>query len=288
MTKNYLFDLILLLAFVMGGLLLANLLLLFIFWMNGSDFSEISNMNNLDTLSSTQLMIAQLSSHVIGLILPAFLLTKISKSINPYLSEHSFSSSNFVKCILLFVLVLPLVSYTAYLNQQILLPEWMQSNEEKLQEMINKLLHFNHWSDLILAVITIGIIPGIGEEWIFRGIIQTRTQLLLKNKWIAILITSILFSAIHMQFEGFLPRFLLGFILGYIFSLTKNIWYPILLHIGFNSTQVIASYYLGIEMLDEKMKLDKAPLHWMAAICLTLGTIGVIYYFEKKEKSTYA
>lgn len=56
----------------------------------------------------------------------------------------------------------------------------MQSNEEKLQEMINKLLHFDHWSDLILAVITIGIIPGIGEEWIFRGIIQTRTQLLLK------------------------------------------------------------------------------------------------------------
>jgi membrane protease YdiL (CAAX protease family) len=284
MTNNPFLDILRLISFVILGLLCSNLITTIILFNGGYNLEDIRQGSSqiLMNLSSNQLMVAQLSSHICGLILPAFLLTKFSPSIKESLSVNSWQASNFLKYILLLLLALPLVSYSAYLNQLIPLPEWMHSNEDKLQDLIKKLLDFKNIGQLILAIVTIGIIPGIGEEWIFRGILQTRFALIFKNQWIALVLASVLFSAIHMQFEGFIPRFILGFILGYIFMHSKNLWYSIILHMLFNSVQVVAAYFLGPDMMDESLSGDKSPMPWYAALFML--SIFIVYFFSLESK----
>jgi membrane protease YdiL (CAAX protease family) len=284
MTNNPFLDILRLISFVILGLLCSNLITAIILFSSGYNLEDIRQNSSqvLMNLSSSQLMVAQLASHICGLILPAFLLTKFSSSVKASLAINPWDAGNIFKYILLLLLALPIVSYSAYLNQLIPLPEWMHSNEDKLQDLIKKLLDFKNIGQLILAIVTIGIIPGIGEEWIFRGILQTRFALIFKNQWVALILASVLFSAIHMQFEGFLPRFILGFILGYIFMHSKNLWYPIILHMLFNSVQVLAAYFLGPDMMDESLSGDKSPMPWYAALLMFF--IFGVYFISLESK----
>ena len=212
MTNNPFLDILRLISFVILGLLCSNLITTIILFNGGYNFEDIRQGSSqiLMNLSSNQLMVAQLSSHICGLILPAFLLTKFSPSIKESLSVNSWQASNFLKYILLLLLALPLVSYSAYLNQLIPLPEWMHSNEDKLQDLIKK------------------------------------------------------------------------FILGYVFMHSKNLWYSIILHMLFNSVQVVAAYFLGPDMMDESLSGDKSPMPWYAALFML--SIFIVYFFSLESK----
>jgi hypothetical protein len=87
------------------------------------------------------------------------------------------------------------------------------------------------------------IIPGIVEELFFRGIVQTQLQGILQNGHLAILIGSFLFSFFHFQFYGFIPRFIFGVLLGYIFLWSNNIWYSCAVHVTNNLMAVLGSYF---------------------------------------------
>ncbi len=131
----------------------------------------------------------------------------------------------------------PFISFLGVLNNSLVLPdylagieEWMREKELGAKEVTEIFLVSSHWSDHFINVIIIAVLPAIGEELMFRGALQRIFQSAFKNPHWAVFITAFLFSAIHIQFFGFLPRFVLGVIFGYLIVYSGNIWLPILAH----------------------------------------------------------
>src|SRR5258706_11305222 len=75
--------------------------------------------------------------------------------------------------------------------------------------------------DYIVSLLIIALLPAFFEEMLFRGSLQPVMISITKNTFAGILITSILFSAIHGSYYGFLPRVGLGLIIGYVIILVK-------------------------------------------------------------------
>lgn len=141
------------------------------------------------------------------------------------------------------VLAIPMTGVLYWINQKVPLPDFMLDLESSTNEMIQAILIADSNFEMLFNVFIIGMLPAFGEEIIFRGYLQRQLSRLFQNHHIGILFAAFLFSAIHMQFQGFLPRFFLGGLLGYLFYWTGNIWVPIIAHFAHNTFQVVAVYF---------------------------------------------
>jgi len=156
------------------------------------------------------------------------------------------------------LVAIPFINMLSWLNQQIILPEalseiekMMQSSEVQIAEITEKMLNVSTLGALLFNVFLVAVVPALGEELFFRGTIQ-RLLSDWKGALFAIWITAFVFSAIHMQFYGFLPRMLLGAFLGYLLLWSGSLWLPIIAHFVNNSVAVVF-YYLkfnGVKVID--------------------------------------
>ncbi|MEM9258007.1 MAG: CPBP family intramembrane glutamic endopeptidase, partial [Bacteroidota bacterium] len=173
-----------------------------------------------------------------------------------------------------FLLALPFVAYLAYLNLQVDLPDWAVKNEEQTNNMLRGVLTMESIPEFLLALLTAAVTPAIAEELLLRGLVQRR--LLggwLNNPHAAIWLAATIFSAMHFEFGGFLPRLALGVTLGYAYYWTRSLWVPIILHFLFNGFQVAVAYYTGEFTPDTEMA--DVPPWWMALISLLI--IGFLW-----------
>ena len=143
---------------------------------------------------------------------------------------------------LLLLLAFPFVQFIFQLNKQLPLPEWAIQQENLINQTLEHLLYVQSPSELLVNIFIMGLLPAIGEELLFRGIIQQKLETISKNPTLAIWSTALLFSFIHFQFQGFFPRVLLGAVLGYLLVWSRNLWIPIIAHFIYNSGQVILQY----------------------------------------------
>ena len=121
--------------------------------------------------------------------------------------------------------------------------EWMKDLEETAKVFTEDMLDVDTFGGMLLNFVIIALIPAIGEEMTFRGVLQqslTRKM----NPHIAIILSAAIFSFIHFQFYGFLPRMFLGILLGYMFYITNSLWTSMLMHFANNGASVVI-YYLG-------------------------------------------
>ena len=135
------------------------------------------------------------------------------------------------------VSVSPLIDLLSIWNQGLHLPEsmkaveqWMINSEKAAEITTNQLLNTSNWGGFIMNILIIAIMAGIGEELLFRGILQKILINWTRNTHLGILCAAIIFSAIHFQFFGFFPRMILGMVLGYLYVWSKSIWVPIIAH----------------------------------------------------------
>ena len=138
--------------------------------------------------------------------------------------------------------------------------------------------------DYIISMIMVALLPAVFEETLFRGGLQNLLSRWLKFPIIAIIITSIVFSAIHGSYLGFLSRFALGFVLGWIYYRTGNIWLNIIAHFFNNGLALTTLYFsskAGTKMDPSKME-EHFPL-WVGAISIVIVT-GLFIYFDKISK----
>jgi len=183
---------------------------------------------------------------------------------------------------ILFLMVsYPIVAKSYEINQSFSLPEWMNRMEGQTSEFLKTLLVMNHPLDLLVNLLVIAIIPGLGEELIFRGIIQKELQSYFKSPWMAVFVASVIFSAMHFQFAGFIPRFLLGMILGLLFYWTNNLWTSIVVHAFNNAFQVILSYF-NPNMLEEDFE-KSVPVSWYVLLISLLLTVLLGWWFQQKR-----
>lgn len=160
------------------------------------------------------------------------------------------------------------------LNQKIPLSENLLKQAQQLENayknaMMN-MAHMTSLTDYLLAMLVMALAPAIFEEVLFRGAFQQVFVGWTKNAWAGIIITSILFSAIHFSFFGFLPRIALGLILGLIFYYTNNLWLSILLHFLNNGFVVTQLYILSAQGKAIDKVMDESMPIWWGSIALIL------------------
>jgi uncharacterized protein len=172
------------------------------------------------------------------------------KNTGNYLGLNKSSTGRiFFATILIMFVSLPMISWATSLNEMIRLPDfmkgiedWMKETEEQAAGLTESFLKVNTTGGLLVNLLMIAVIPSIGEELFFRGLLQRLFSEWFRNVHIAILITAFLFAAIHLQFYGFIPRMLLGILFGYLFYWTGSIWIPIFAHFLNNGSAVIISF----------------------------------------------
>lgn len=144
------------------------------------------------------------------------------------------------------------------------------------------LININSFSKYIISLLVIGLLPAVFEETFFRGGVQNLLTRWFKGPWVAIIFTAIIFSLIHLSYYGFLVRFALGMVLGFIFYYSGSLWLNILLHFLFNGIQVTALYVMTMNGVKDKNVEDNFPI-WIGLIALAL----LVYLFKIfKQTST--
>jgi membrane protease YdiL (CAAX protease family) len=192
--------------------------------------------------------------------------------------------------IAIMLIVNPFVAYLMQWNQSLFLPEflegvqmWMEASEQKAMQITEAFLAMNSMGDLLINLFLIALIPAIGEELLFRGVLQQ-----LFAKWtgkihLAIFISAFLFSAIHMQFFGFLPRFVLGLVLGYMFFWSKNLWLPILAHFTNNALAIIFTFHYVADKVQIEFLNEEIPVNISVALISFLAVALLMYLLYKKS-----
>ena len=146
---------------------------------------------------------------------------------------------------------IPFIGYLGKMNQAIDLPEffgqfenWLAEREDQAQRLTEKFLTVQSQAELALNIFMIGVLPAIGEEFVFRGVLQKIMHKWTRNIHWAVFITAFAFSAMHVQFYGLIPRMFLGVLFGYLLVWSGSIWLPVIAHFVNNTTAVVYSYYM--------------------------------------------
>ena len=160
--------------------------------------------------------------------------------------------------------------------------ESMKLMEENAKNITEAFLKMENTSDLLFNLFLIAFIPAIGEEMVFRGVLQKKLHFILQSPHLAIFVSSFIFSAIHMQFFGFLPRFILGIILGYLFYYSKNLWMPIIAHFINNALAVLIMYSAFANKLNTDIsEIEKTDINFLQASISFVVVMLFIYLFKK-------
>ncbi len=226
---------------------------------------------------------------LIGLIVfPLIYITQLErKPLNAF-----FPSQPQIVLILLAVALLGLafpitISPLAEWNANLKFPEflsgferWATQEEERLGKLTAAITDFKSLGQMLFGLVVIALLPAIGEELVFRGMIQHELWRGTAKIHLAIWISAIIFSAIHMQFYGFLPRLLLGALFGYLYYWSGNLAVPIFAHFVNNAFGVVMMYLHNIEATSIDVEsVDAAPLQLVVPALLV--TIGLLYYIWK-------
>jgi len=195
--------------------------------------------------------------------------------------------------LVLSIALLPVVAILEQWNMSMHLPEsmsgleqWMVKMEESMGSVMDTLMSDHSYATLFINIIVLALIPALCEEFLFRGTIQA----LFTKQWgkphLAIWITAIIFSAIHLQFYGFLPRMLLGAYLGYLFYWSRSLWLPILAHFLHNALSILVSFtFMGRGIDIDNMRFT--DIHGSTTLvfsCAVVTAMGIVFMWRTQKE----
>lgn len=178
-------------------------------------------------------------------------------------------------------------SFFSSLNEMIPIPKsWavaFKTADEKYNTQVLAMAKMNSFGDYMLSLIMLALLPAIFEEMLFRGALQQVLIKLFRNAFVGILFTSLIFSAVHMSWAGFLTRAFLGMVLGYIFYYGKNIWLNILLHFINNGVVVTVLYFLSMKgkITEADMKDEEYPIY--IGIFALVAVLGFMFFLKRES-----
>lgn len=199
--------------------------------------------------------------------------------------------------ILIMLLALPAINLIGHINQQMVLPsflepleQWLKMHEETAGQLTEQFLHADTYGGLVINILLMAVLPAVAEELSFRGVLMN----LFPAKGdrvphVAIWCTAILFSAVHMQFYGFLPRMLMGALFGYVLVWTGNLWVPILMHFT-NNAMAVLLYFVSMRMNWDMKMIDAIGTNdtlWLGVVSLVITLVG-IYAFRRSTTMSSA
>ncbi len=192
--------------------------------------------------------------------------------------------------------ILPFNNYLDEINREIIFPDflsgmedWMIEKEYQAKKLTAIFLNANTVSGLLLNIFIVALVPALGEELMFRSVLLKLFNDFFNNIHVSVILSAIIFSAIHLQFFGFFPRILLGMILGYLFVFTGNIWVPIFAHFLNNASSAIVYYlhhngYIKINMDD--FGSSSNIVYIIGSLLMTIWLMMMIYQREGADRNT--
>ena len=160
---------------------------------------------------------------------------------------------------------------------------WAQGKENELRKLTALITTFDSTSDFLGVVFVLAFIPAVGEELFFRGLVQNLLHAIAKNIHVGIALSALIFSAIHLQFYGLVPRFLLGVLFGYVYTWTRDLSFPMVAHF-FNNVFILLIIFLRQQNFIEQDGNNFTGLSWpiialFAATSVFLG--GTLRRYSK-------
>lgn len=242
--------------------------------------SEVSYLRIYQTLTSLILFVAPA-------LIYAFLFDNSIKD-GLYLKQKT-DTNTYLLALLAMLAVIPLTAYLTEWNEHLTLPdflknieEWMRQKEDNAKALTEKMLITNNLGLYLCNIIVLAAIPAVAEELYFRATIQK--MITGKRPILAALVAAVLFSAFHLQFYGFVPRLLLGFMLGFMLLCTQNILVSVAAHF-FNNFIVVTLYYATGS--DTQIS-DNMSIIWYLTIGLLSAAITIMLLrqiYKKRVKT---
>lgn len=172
-------------------------------------------------------------------------------------------------------------------NRSIVFPEYMSwfedyvsSKEGELERLTIFITSFQNIWQFLFGFLIIAIIPAIGEELLFRGLIQNLFDVALKNKHAAIWLTAFIFGAIHMQFYGIVPRILLGALFGYLYFWSGHLTIAMLAHFINNGFTLVLLYLSQEGLIEYDLSSKENTPHFMVIVFFFLVVSGLLLLFR--------
>lgn len=269
------------LAQVIGGIII------FAYY-RSADMKQIAS----DVTDLNVLRYSQMIASILGFLLPALIFSNLKENpITKYTQANvGFNPVYIVLIPLLIYTFYPLIDVSFFVNKIMPWNGWRADYQSEYKYIVDGLLKDDSWFVLVLNLLTIAIVPAICEEWIFRGTLQKLFSEKL-NIHLAVFFAATIFSFIHFEFSGFLPRIILGMFLGYLFYYSGSLWLSIFAHAVNNGAQVILMYLnnKGIYKID--VDNPEMPAIWEIVVYTTGFVIlwMIFYHFaQKNKKSNFA
>jgi membrane protease YdiL (CAAX protease family) len=249
--------------------------------------SDLANIDYSNPEAASFIRALQVIQFISLFVIPTFICAKLfSLDTRRYLGLKAPANNGYwIAGIALLILAIPFTNLLGQLNQQVQFPkaieEWMKKSEDDASKAIKALLSHNTIKDLLLNLIFIAGLAAVGEELVFRGMIQRLLIKVFKSPWAGIIVSAILFSAIHMQFYGFLPRFALGILLGAIYWYSGSLYAAMLAHFVYDGFVIVVAWFMP-ETLNESGTAN-ANIRSVAAGA-TIGILLIIFIMGWMKK----
>jgi len=263
---------------------------------HGFDFDEVISVlsppyNNSDYRNT--LLVAQGANSIVLFILtPLFYLHFYdgTKTKTVFDKGENTNWQLLLVTVLLVIVYMPVSAFTAHFNESIDIPgafgEFARQMEDQLKELTLFMVDFESNAQFLLGIFIIAVVPGVGEELLFRGVIQNKIAKSSGNVHVAIWITAFIFSAFHLQFYGFLPRMLLGGLFGYLYIWSGTLWVPMLAHFVNNGFTLLMMYLhnQGVSEID----IDSPESYNVPATVISLILVAALIWYFRRIKVSHS
>ena len=274
-------------GFAIAGLFVGTLLSIPIWTsMTGKGILDMKDQLGNPAYSNTFKIIQSVST-LFGFFIPAIitaaLLNRKPYSLLGFTRKFEWKQAGLVLVIMFLALFLS--TSFGYLNQHIPLSSSLKIRFQKLEDEYNNqvqaIMQLKGFGDYLLGLVIMAFLPALCEETLFRGGLQNFLTRSTKNAWVSIIIVSILFSAVHFSFYGFLPRLFLGIILGLIYQYTGSLWLSILAHFA-NNAIAVSQFYFSNSPSIKQMAQQDTPLSLVYLGLLAIPFIIALLIVLKK------
>lgn len=237
---------------------------------------------------TTSIWILQIASTTVPLfIAPVVFARYVINEPKVYLKPAIKIAPAFFGLVLLVMLVsMPFMEFLIDMNQKMVLPhslkwlqQWMRDKEDAATTEMQALLQMKTFASMLFAVLEIGLLTAIAEEFLFRGCVQSIFTSWTKNHHWGIWIAAIIFSAFHMEFFGFLPRMVLGVFFGYFVYWSGSIWTGVLAHFINNGTDVVLTYLFQQKIIS--FDPDSSHYNYIIGTLSLIFTVFLFFVYQK-------
>ena len=279
-----------LIGFAITGLLLASFISIPVWTaMTGKSIKAMEEGMG-DPANSNAMKLIQSISAIVGFFIPAvftaFLLNRKPMKLIGFHGKITLQQISLVFGIMITALFVS--SFLSYVNDLLPLTESLKLKFDKLENEYNKqveaIIGLNNTGEYMIALIVMAFLPALCEETLFRGGLQNFLTRSTKMPWVSILVVSLIFSAAHFSFYGFLSRFFLGVVLGLLYQYSGKIWLNIIAHFLNNAFALTALYVYKLQGKSLKEAIADSNSSWMGVLVLPI-LIGLFVKFYKMERA---